>query len=332
MFTRMLFALMLPLLLGSCAQIKGEEFCGVWHAYAIDGSSEMKLEITPWKGKFYAYALEWDTDGEKGSGTKNEDFIYIADLIFKDSSYVNGKVVIDKNASSPASVNIHRISDEQMQAVYNFDGAQIKENWYRTPQTFDKKTAITHTQQTKETANQATQQDSLPPPANNKAIKDKKQTPAPTEQATQKQNQFYIIGYKEVLDYNDEKAIEKAIESLWTKLFEKDFSSRLNNIMDEQVYLTYSHYDQPKGKMSITIGYKVENTKRVPDGLSAISVPSNDYYVYPISDTQTEMDNEAWQQLETLMMYRSANSVDFEVYSFDTSYNITKAMMWVAAK
>ena len=41
---------------------------------------------------------------------------------------------------------------------------------------------------------------------------------------------------------------------------------------------------------------------------------------------------EGWEQLGELMMYRKAESADFEIYTFDNNYNVKKAEMWVAMK
>ena len=98
------------------------------------------------------------------------------------------------------------------------------------------------------------------------------------------------------------------------------------------MYLVYSAYDQPKGKMMITIGYKVKDLTNIPTGLKGVNIPSNEYYVYPLSGKASDYEGEGRKQLEEMMAYRKTDSADFEVYKFDANYEVTKAEMWIATK
>ena len=53
--------LIFALSLSSCA-IEGEQICGVWNSDSEFG--QMKMEITPWDGKFLGYLLESKFEGE----------------------------------------------------------------------------------------------------------------------------------------------------------------------------------------------------------------------------------------------------------------------------
>lgn len=150
---------------------------------------------------------------------------------------------------------------------------------------------------------------------------------------TRKQSTLYIVGIQEQVEYDNYKALEKAVEALWTNAYNDDFSTKLTNILDaNQVYVSYSNYDRPKGTMTITLGYKVKDSSNIPAGLIEVKIPSNDYLVYPLSGDKSDFQGEGWEQLGELMMYRKAGSVDFEVYALDSNYEVEEAELWVATK
>jgi len=127
--------------------------------------------------------------------------------------------------------------------------------------------------------------------------------------------------------------MEKSIETLWTKAYDDDFSGNLKNIIEaNNMYVSYSDYDKPKGNMTITLGYKVKDLSNIPSTLKGVTIPSNEYLVYPMSGDKSDYEGEGWDQLGELMMYRKADSADFEVYTFDNNYNVKNAVMWIATK
>ena len=77
---------------------------------------------------------------------------------------------------------------------------------------------------------------------------------------------------------------------------------------------------------------KVKILSNVPSGLGGVKIPSNEYLVYPMTGDKSDYEGEGWDQLHELMQYRNAESADFEVYTFDDSYEITQAEMWIATK
>ena len=84
--------------------------------------------------------------------------------------------------------------------------------------------------------------------------------------------------------------------------------------------------------MTITLGYKVKDLSNIPSGLKGVKIPSNEFLVYPMAGDKSDYEGDGWEQLGELMMYRKANSADFEVYTFGSSYNVKKAEMWIATK
>jgi len=84
--------------------------------------------------------------------------------------------------------------------------------------------------------------------------------------------------------------------------------------------------------MTITLGYKVNNLKTIPEGLKGVNLLANEYIVYPLSGDKSDYEGEAWNHLGELMSYRKKESCDFEVYTFDKNYEVTKGEIWIATK
>lgn len=327
------------LLFFSSCTIEGEEICGIWNTNS--GYGEMQVEITPWKGKFLGYLLSYKEGNKTVTGSKTEEFIFITDLVHKEGKYQGGKIYFDPKSETYCGLKLELLDDHQLKAIYNCDGQTSDEIWYRkgfkapsksiqTPATA--KVGIVQEESEKKVApkmkvDQELKKEKIAASKTNKSS-------APTiEGETQKQSSFSIIGIQEIVNYDDNKEMEKVIEALWTKAYNDDFSGKLKNIEEaNNMYVSYSRYDNPKGKMTITLGYKVTDLSDISSTLKGVTVPANDYLVYPMSGEKSDYEGECWDQLGELMMYRKATSTDFEVYTFDNNYNVTNAVMWVATK
>jgi len=342
MLLNIIFSFLL-LSLNSCT-IEGEEICGLWNVDNYYG--EMQIEITPWKTKFYGYLLSYKNDNETIVGNKTDEFIFITDLEYKDAKYQNGKIYVEPNSKTYCGLTLKLIDKNKLKAIYDCDGQISEEFWYREGhailQETVQKTLPTSTETeeplVEKIAKEATQISATPAKKRNNTTAES--TPALTKSSspkiegeTQRQSSFYIIGIQEVVEYNDYKSMEKAIETVWTKVYNDDFSPKLSNITEsDKMYLSYSNYDNPKGKMTITLGYKVENLSNLPVDLQGVKVPTNNYLVYLMSGDKSDFEGEGWEQLNELMTYRNANSADYEVYTFDKDYNISNAQMWIATE
>ena len=345
-----LISTLIVLSFSSCS-IEGEQVCGIWNAQGDYG--EMKLEITPWKEKFHGYLLKYKTANEKIKGAKEEEFIFLTDLVYEDEKYQNGKIYFDTNSEEYCTISLEMIGDNQLKAIYNCDGQSSEEIWNREgastksiviSETADDKKNNALTASDKNPTKERSVEKTLLPSTKEKAAKPQLNSKSKEEvqkvivtkkddYKTTKQSTFYIIGVHQTVGYDDMKGMEKAIETLWTQTYENDFSGKLKNIIDqERMYVAYSDYDKPKGKMTITIGYKVKDLSSVPSGLKGIKIPTNDFLVYPISGDKSDYEGDGWNQLAELMAYRKANSADFEIYTFDSNYKVKKAEMWIAAK
>jgi len=332
----------------ACGEIKGEALCGIWQTNSQYG--KMKIEITPWKGKFHGYMLEYENGANKVIGKKTEDYIVLYDLIYKDNAYQNGTMLLEADGEQTCSVSLRMTSANQLTATYNCEGHQSTEIWVRKGHPFPKTspenaTTIAETSIAKASSQPTTATKSRTErnAATTTGIAKKATTPtkvsAPSKiekeavNNTSPKGTFYVIGIQKTVAYEDIKALEKTMESLWNTTYNEDFSGKLNNISDqENMYVTYSKYDDPKGKMTITIGYQVKDLTTIPSGLHGVQVMANEYYVSPLSGNTSDYEGEAWKHFEELVAYRKATSVDFEVYKFDSNYEVTEASIWIASK
>ena len=340
--------LVIGLPFGSCS-IEGEKICGIWNS--DNGNEQMKLEITPWKGKFFGYLLEYKNEKETIKGAKEEAFIFLTNLVYENGIYKNGTILADQQGKEGCDIELNFVDDNHLKAIYNCSGQKMEEIWTREgheplPDTSslvskngktgaNKSGAALKTQkeQVGKTSKAKTERKNDVSTASQTTSSLKEKEVPDYEEKTKSQAAFHVIGYHKTVAYDDTDAIAKAMESLWTKSYEQDFSGKLENITDtEKMYVIYSNYDQPKGKMTITIGYKVKGLRDVPSGLKGVSIPANDYLVYPLSGKASDYEDEGWEQLGELMAYRKPETADFETYTFDANYEVKNIEMWIATK
>ncbi|BDS15306.1 GyrI-like domain-containing protein [Aureispira anguillae] len=147
---------------------------------------------------------------------------------------------------------------------------------------------------------------------------------------TQKQNSFTIVGLQDRTKHGDEKAMNQCIGALWEAFFQKNYAKHIYDIIDyDKIYVSYTNYTEEE--VTITLGYRTKsgtefNRKK---NLKSSLIPTNDYYHLEIDGASTDYSGKDWAVLDEVMAYRAATSADFEVYTFDEKYNITKAYLWI---
>ena len=330
--------------LTSC-KVEGEQIIGIWQTQGE--FEQMTIEILPWNSQFNGYLLEYK-EGEKiTKGERSNDNMILTDLVYQNEAYEKGTIYIDQSGDEKCNIRLQMLNENQLTATYDCDGEQYEETWTRaghnsntngkTPtskESPDESPMASETTPTDPTSTEKTKK--ITPKKMKKPTKSDKSSPHATSDYnmdTKPKSTFYVIGVYQVVDYDDMKALTKATDALWTKTYTDDFSSKLNNISDqESMYAVYSDYDHAKGKMTITIGYKVKDLSNVPVGLKRVKVPSNEYLTYAMSGKASDYEGEGWEQLEEMMGYRKAESADFEVYTFDSNFDIKSATMWIATK
>lgn len=327
----------------TACKVEGEQIIGIWQTNGDMG--QMKIEILPWNSKFNGYMLEYKDGKNVVKGERTEDYIMLTDLVYQNDAYENGTIYIDQSGDEKCGIRLQIVDEHQLTAIYNCQGEQYKETWTRAGHTAtqvskneespnEQNSSLGTTNADTETTNTAIKAPSTPKkPSAKKADSSPNAAKKGEHLDTKRQGTFYVIGVHRVVDYNNTAALAKAVEALWTQTYDNDFSGKLGNITDqESMYAVYSNYDQPKGKMTITIGYKVKDLSNVPAGLKGVKVPTNDYLTYAMSGEASDYEGEGWEQLEEMMAYRKVSSADFEVYTFDNNYEVTSGTMWIATK
>lgn len=311
----------------SCT-IQGEQICGTWYSNGELG--KMKIEITPWKGKFYGYLMEYEEDGKMVKGAKTEDHIILTGLVFKEGQYINGIFYADDEGKETCGTTINLTSVDTMSIEYNCSGEVYHEIWTKNtyPILKEKKgitseSNVTNIQTLSHNADKPSKIISATS-GQDKLIQKDRTTPHAS---------FFVIGYKEIVSYTNDEIIQSTINDLWTKVYNEDFSSLIQDrIVDEKMYVIYSDYDNPKGSMSITLGYNVQHLTSIPDNLSGVNIPSSTYFTFPLKGTSSDYSQQIISKWDNAIMSRSPQSIDFEEYSFDANYNVTEGKLWIGAK
>lgn len=142
-----------------------------------------------------------------------------------------------------------------------------------------------------------------------------------------------VVGLQTVVDYTHEKTLSQATEQLWTQFFSKNYAKHIKSVQDyEKLYLTYTNYKE--NTVVLTLGYATTATAtfRPNKGLHKVQIASNDFHRFITNKSTTSANEKEWNTLMEVLQYRSEESSDFEVYTFDKQYNITDAQMWIGAK
>lgn len=321
-----------PVLLSACQKIQGVEITGIWNA--SDDLGTMEIEVTPWQGAFVGYLLSYtDTEGNTTKGGKDDRFIVLTDLKFLGpGSYGDGNFTWGDGATEACTTQARFVTEDQLLVEYDCLGQKSAVKWYRkgTPVpgqdeevTGEDTEGSTLTSESEETQATETKPGMSPRPASPNV-----------DWPLQAAAVFYVVGKQKTVAFGDERQMAAATERLWTALYDNDFSGQLAELVDpSNVYLVYSNYNEAKETVQLTLGYQVNGLRNVPDGLVGVKVPANEFLVFPMSTNGSgERAEEGWEELENLLPYRQESSADFEVYSFDENFNITKAELWLASK
>ena len=150
---------------------------------------------------------------------------------------------------------------------------------------------------------------------------------------TRKHEAFHVVGLSATANPNDENALGKALETLWNDFYKADYSRHINNITEpNNVYVTYTNYTE--NSVQLTLGYRTATPKDFKDnkGLKSASVAANSYFTDAIKTNGTTYDKLVWKRLLSAVTTRQPSSADFEVYTFNSKYEVEEATLWVAAR
>lgn len=310
----------------SCGQASQDPISGKW--YSSSELGDMTIEIEKYGDKLHGYLLDYNFAGESIKGAKEEEFVFITDLESKDGQYANGKIYLDPQDKSFCYLSMNSVTTDALQAQYTCDGKVYRTTWTRSKK--------------KNMQIDSMDKDEVESDLKDDAVKKEAQVGQTSsnqvdklvvneQQDTKKLKAFKVVGYSRTVKYDDIKSLEKTVEELWKELYNKDFSSKVDLAESDKVYQVYSGYDQAKGQMTITLGYKVKSDK-APAGTNLISIKDGTYYKQALSGQTSDYDGDGWEQVMELMQMRSADAKDFEVYTFDSNYEVKSINMFISAQ
>jgi predicted transcriptional regulator YdeE len=106
----------------------------------------------------------------------------------------------------------------------------------------------------------------------------------------------WIIGLE--LRTSNDVAFE-TIPAHWQCFMNEEVLKRIPNRASDNIYAVYTNYQNPginnKGIYSCVIGAAARDTKKIPDGLVAISLPASTYQVVAVE--RADLVGEAWQSI-----------------------------------
>ena len=130
---------------------------------------------------------------------------------------------------------------------------------------------------------------------------------------------FHLIGLK--LDHRTtNKNLKAAVDCgmLWQQFESEKWFNRIPGKLDNQIYAVYYDYvGDHTDPFSFLIGCKVAADEKVPEGMSALHIPSNSYVKYLAKGKMPDCIGEAWAKI-----WKSASNrlyqFDFEIYGSDS--------------
>ncbi|MCH9611744.1 MAG: hypothetical protein S4CHLAM102_02170 [Chlamydiia bacterium] len=119
-----------------------------------------------------------------------------------------------------------------------------------------------------------------------------------------------------------QKLAAKDLNLLWIEFFAAKVDKLLTNYSDEMIYLLYTEIqvdpNNPDGvQAQATIGYKVDDSQKVPEGLSEAFLPPFDYAQFTTKGPHPESIGELWSIIEESGLPR-AFVADLELYPTDS--------------
>lgn len=128
-----------------------------------------------------------------------------------------------------------------------------------------------------------------------------------------------VIGLS-IVTTNEAAFKENTIGKLWENFANSKLSEKLNNITSPKVFAVYSDYETDHtGKYRLTVGHAVSDINHLPEGLTAVAIPSGDYQAFKAKSAAPEDIVATWKniwQTDATKLRRTFNT-DFEEYTED---------------
>lgn len=132
-----------------------------------------------------------------------------------------------------------------------------------------------------------------------------------------------ILGL-EVRTTNENMQAINDIGKIWQQFMERDLTSLLGDAIVNPgvIYGVYFDYEKDHTKpYSFIAGVEVKSETQIPEGLSLVKIPENDYRIFETIDGElSQRVGEVWNRIWNSTEPRSFK-VDFEVYDYTTGPN-----------
>jgi predicted transcriptional regulator YdeE len=123
----------------------------------------------------------------------------------------------------------------------------------------------------------------------------------------------HIVGVSCVTTNRDGHAAQD-INALWARLFEAQIGQKIKNKTDDTIYCVYSDYEgDHDAPYRVTIGYRVNDVKTLPDRLFSVSVAAGHYAMMSAQGPQPHALIETWEAIWSSDLNRRFKT-DFEIY------------------
>lgn len=91
---------------------------------------------------------------------------------------------------------------------------------------------------------------------------------------------------------------QNTIGKLWDDFFKNPIKEKITDILSSSVFAVYSDYeDGYKGKYKITIGYAVNDSIKIPNELTTVTIPSGKYKSFNSKSRAPEDIVDIWKTI-----------------------------------
>jgi len=124
---------------------------------------------------------------------------------------------------------------------------------------------------------------------------------------------FRVVGISIITTNENDKAAED-INALWERFFSESVGQNLTARADDVIYAVYSDYEGDHTKpYRITIGYRVPEDYKAPEGFHSVSVEGGDYGILSAQGQQPQALIQTWEAIWGGDLDRALKT-DFELY------------------
>lgn len=124
---------------------------------------------------------------------------------------------------------------------------------------------------------------------------------------------FNIIGIT-IRTTNENLQCQQDMGALWQRFMAEDIMGQIPNRIDQEIVAVYSDYELDYTKpYSYTIGCRVKNITDLPEGMTAIAIPTQTYAVVTAKGKMPDCLAQSWQEIWQADIERAYN-IDFEIY------------------